>query len=70
MKLEKMYIRETEDMNNSKWKNEKGITLLVLIITVIVMLILAFVVLNLTIGDNGIIKKTQEAAMFSNGIMN
>ena len=62
MKLEKMYIRETEDMNNSKWKNEKGITLLVLIITVIVMLILAFVVLNLTIGDNGIIKKTQEAA--------
>ena len=43
-------------------KKENGITLIVLVITVIVMLILAAVVLNMTLGDNGIIKKAGEAA--------
>ena len=41
--------------------NSKGITLIALVITVIVMLILAGVSLNATIGDNGIITKAQEA---------
>lgn len=50
-KIEVVRVRATK---------ENGITLMVLVITVIVMLILAFVVLNLTIGDNGIIKKTEE----------
>ena len=35
-------------------RNNKGITLIALIITVIVMLILAGVAINLTIGENGI----------------
>lgn len=39
--------------------NSKGITLIALVITVIVMLILAGVSLNATIGDNGIITKAQ-----------
>ena len=39
---------------------ERGITLIVLAITVIVMLILAGVAINLTIGDNGIFKKANE----------
>ena len=40
-------------------QRNKGITLIALIITVIVMLILAGVAINLTIGDNGIFAKTK-----------
>lgn len=43
-------------------KTQKGITLIALIITVIVMLILAGVAINMTIGDNGIFRKSQEGA--------
>ena len=42
-------------------RNNKGITLIALVITIIVMLILAGVSLNATIGDNGIIKRAQSA---------
>ena len=49
-------------MNNEKYKcNKKGITLIALIITIIIMLILAGVVLTLTLGDHGIFKTAQEA---------
>lgn len=40
---------------------ESGITLIALMITVIVMSILAFVTMNMFIGDNGIFRKTEEA---------
>lgn len=43
-------------------KQQKGITLVALVITVIVMLILAGVAISLTIGDNGIFKKSSEGA--------
>ncbi len=43
-------------------RTNAGITLIALVITVIVMLILAGVAINLTIGDNGIFKKSQEGA--------
>lgn len=43
-------------------KQQKGITLVALVITVIVMLILAGVAISLTIGDNGIFKKSKEGA--------
>lgn len=46
---------------NAKQK-ERGITLIALVITVIVMLILAGVAINLTIGDNGIFRKSEEGA--------
>lgn len=42
-------------------KNDTGITLVALVITIIVMLILAGVAINLTIGENGLIVKTQQA---------
>ncbi len=42
--------------------NPKGITLIALIITVIVMLILAGVAISLMVGDNGIFKKSKEGA--------
>ncbi len=42
-------------------KNERGITLVALVITVIVLIILAGVTLSTLVGDNGIITKAQEA---------
>lgn len=42
-------------------KNKKGITLIALIITMIVLLILAGVSINLTFGENGIISKAKNA---------
>ena len=44
-----------------KLKNEKGITLVALVITIIVLLILAGVTLNLLIGENGIFAKANVA---------
>ena len=40
----------------------KGITLVALVVTIVIMLILAGVTLNLTLGDNGLFKMTQKAA--------
>ena len=47
-------------MGIKKWKN-RGITLISLIITIIVLLILAGITINLTIGEDGIITRAQEA---------
>lgn len=43
-------------------RNQKGITLIALVITIVIILILAGVTLNLVLGDNGIIKQAQKAA--------
>ena len=40
----------------------QGITLIALVVTVIVLLILAGVAINLTVGDNGLFKRAQNAA--------
>ena len=40
-------------------RKEKGITLIALVITIIVLIILAGVAINLTLGDNGIINKAK-----------
>ena len=42
-------------------KNSKGITLIALVVTIVVLLILAGVSINVLMGDNGIIKSTQDA---------
>ena len=42
-------------------KNNKGITLVALVVTIVVLLILAAVSINLVLGDNGIVKKAQDA---------
>lgn len=42
-------------------KGQKGITLVALVITIIVLLILAGVTIALTLGDNGLLQRTQEA---------
>lgn len=48
-------------MRETKVKNEKGITLIALVVTIIVLLILASASINLVIGENGIITKAKEA---------
>ncbi len=52
MKLEKRFVLKT---------NSKGITLIALIITIIVLLILAGVTINLTLGENGIFRTAEMA---------
>ena len=42
-------------------KNQKGITLISLVITIVVLIILAGVAINMTLGENGIFNKAQEA---------
>ena len=42
-------------------KNSKGITLIALVITIIVLLVLSGVSLSLVLGDNGVINKAQNA---------
>ena len=42
-------------------KKEKGITLVALVITIIVLLILAGVTISLTLGDNGLLNRAEKA---------
>lgn len=46
---------------NKNMRNSKGITLVALVVTIIVLIILAGVSINLVLGDNGIIIKVHEA---------
>lgn len=46
-------------------KNERGITLLTLIITVVIMIVLAVIVINVALGDNGIFKNTKTAKIMN-----
>lgn len=43
------------------FNNQKGITLITLVITIVVLLILAGVGLNLVLGPDGVLTKAQEA---------
>ena len=52
----KLLYEEENDM-----KKNKGITLVALVVTIVVLLILAGVSINLVLGDNGIIDKAKEA---------
>ncbi|MFQ6944426.1 MAG: hypothetical protein ACLRTR_08725 [Clostridia bacterium] len=46
----------------NKLKNKKGITLIALVVTVVVLIILAGVSINAVLGDNGIIKKSKSSS--------
>ena len=41
--------------------NKKGITLVALIVTIIILLILATITISLIVGEDGIVKKTKES---------
>ena len=47
--------------NKRNYLKEKGITLIALVVTIVVLLILAGVTMNAVFGDTGIIKKAQDA---------
>ena len=61
IKNEKVQVNFEKNYKTFKFKSTKGITLIALVISIIVMLILAGVSLNATIGDNGIITQAQNA---------
>ena len=44
------------------FKKEKGITLIALVVTIIILLILAGVTLSLALSENGLFDKTKDAA--------
>ena len=49
-------------LKNIELASERGITLLALILTVVIMIILAAVTINVTLGDGGLIDQAQHAA--------
>ena len=49
-------------MRRKELKSKKGITLIALVVTIVVLLILAAITINLVFSENGIIKKAQNAA--------
>ncbi len=53
------------EKNYSKVRNKKGITLVALIITIIVLLIIAAVTLIFVFGEDGIIERTKKSAFVS-----
>ena len=58
---EKSTLKDVANNYLTHTKNNKGITLVALVVTIVVLLILAGVSINLVLGDNGIITKAKEA---------
>ena len=62
MDLKKIKLKGENKKNmKTKIKQERGITLIALVVTIVVLLILAGVSINAVFNDNGIIKRAQEA---------
>ena len=59
--MNKELLRKKTSMKNTKEGKNKGITLIALIITIIVMMILVGVTVTFTIGENGILNSAKEA---------
>ena len=69
LRLEKMTMSQVSKnqisqsrLAKKKSLQEKGITLIALVVTIIILLILAGVTLNIALSDGGLFNKTQEAA--------
>ena len=59
MKKEK--LKEQTNFNTQKLKNNKAITLIALVVTIVVLLILAGISISLVVGDNGLIRRSKDA---------
>ena len=59
-------IKKEKKMQEKKINNTRGITLIALVVTIIVLIILAGISINATFGENGIIGRTQEAERMQN----
>ena len=53
-------------MNKNKYFSNKGITLIALVITIIVLLILAGISISMLSGENGILTQVEVAKMLRN----
>ncbi len=56
-----LYTHTHTHTHTDSLENKKGITLVALVVTIVVLLILAGVSINLVLGENGLITKAQEA---------
>ncbi len=65
--VKKWNERANRDLSIRKNKSQKGITLIALVITIIVLLILAGVTINILFGERGILKISEEAALSTRG---
>ena len=62
MKEKEKRCKENSKVENKyKTKNQKGITLVALVITIIIIIILATVTINMAFGENGLIRQAQKA---------
>ena len=59
--MEKEKLKEQLNFNTQKLKNNKAITLIALVVTIVVLLILAGISISLVVGDNGLIRKSKDA---------
>ena len=59
----KRKIKEGTKMRRkrSSKKENKGITLIALVVTIVVLLVLASISINMTIGENGVVTRAQQA---------
>ena len=67
LKLEKMLMKQLnenskKELSKKRSLQERGITLIALVVTIIILLILAGVTLNIALSDNGLFSKTKDAA--------
>ncbi len=61
VKILNMDFRQEKNSKNKLKAKNNGITLVALVITIIILLILAGVTINLTIGENGIFRTAKNA---------
>ena len=61
MKKTNVKMQKAERKINRKTKNDKGITLIALVITIVILIILATVTLNVVLGEGGLIDRAQQA---------
>ena len=54
-----MKVKEHRHKHNIRRQN--GITLIALIITIVILIILATVAINITVGDNGLMQRAEQA---------
>ena len=48
-------------MKEKQLRNQRGITLIALVVTIIVLIVLAGIAISMTVGENGIFTKAREA---------
>ena len=54
--------KKEKQIKDKKLKNNKGITLVALVVTIVILIILAIISINVSFGENGLIKQAEKAA--------